>query len=115
MGYGGEHSKTFQRNFEGCIVLGDIQVKSAKVFLGNFVGNDMYDHCHLTNCYRAEYQFIDAPESHTSVGISATAVLAKDLNLASFYTDTVGWNEVWDLSDLDVENGKYPKLEFQNP
>lgn len=35
----------------------------------------------------------------------------EQLNTASFYTDTLGWStEVWDFSDLDVANGKYPKL-----
>ena len=33
------------------------------------------------------------------------------LNSKSFYTETLGWSEdVWDLSELDIENGKYPKL-----
>ena len=33
------------------------------------------------------------------------------LNDSEFYTKTLGWSEdVWDLSELDFENGKYPKL-----
>lgn len=33
------------------------------------------------------------------------------LNSKEFYTNTLGWSEdIWDLSELDVENGKYPKL-----
>ena len=36
---------------------------------------------------------------------------AEQLNNNSFYTQQLGWSEdVWDFSDLDVENGKYPKL-----
>ena len=35
----------------------------------------------------------------------------EQLNSKEFYTATLGWSEdVWDLSDLDCENGKYPKL-----
>ena len=35
----------------------------------------------------------------------------EQLNNNSFYTQQLGWSEdVWDFSDLDVENGKYPKL-----
>ena len=35
----------------------------------------------------------------------------NQLNSREFYTETLGWSEdVWDFSDLDVENGKYPKL-----
>ena len=33
------------------------------------------------------------------------------LNSADFYTKTLNWSEdIWDFSELDVENGKYPKL-----
>jgi len=33
------------------------------------------------------------------------------LNSVEFYTETLGWSEdIWDLSDLDFENGKYPVL-----
>ncbi len=33
------------------------------------------------------------------------------LNSKSFYTDTLGWSEdIWNLDDLDIENGKYPTL-----
>ncbi len=36
---------------------------------------------------------------------------AEQLNSKAFYVDTLGWSEeVWDFSDLDVENGKGPKL-----
>ena len=39
----------------------------------------------------------------------------EQLNTKSFYTETLGWSEdVWDLSELDVENGKYPKLKSAN-
>ncbi len=32
-------------------------------------------------------------------------------NSKEFYTETLGWSEdVWDFSELDYENGKYPKL-----
>ena len=35
----------------------------------------------------------------------------SQLNSKEFYTETLGWSEdIWDFSDLDVENGKYPKL-----
>lgn len=35
----------------------------------------------------------------------------EELNNKSFYTDILGWSEdIWDFTELDVENGKYPKL-----
>ena len=41
-------------------------------------------------------------------GITCTI---DQLNSKSFYTETLGWSEdIWDFSELDVENGKYPKL-----
>ncbi len=39
------------------------------------------------------------------------ACTEEELNTKEFYTETLGWSEyVWDLSELDVANGKYPKL-----
>jgi hypothetical protein len=36
---------------------------------------------------------------------------AEQLNSKAFYVDTLGWSEdIWDFSDLDVENGKSPTL-----
>ena len=41
----------------------------------------------------------------------ATGVSIEQLNSKEFYTETLGWSEdIWDFSELDVENGKYPKL-----
>ena len=38
---------------------------------------------------------------------------AEQLNSMEFYTQTLGWSEAdWDFSELDVENGKYPKLKY---
>ena len=35
----------------------------------------------------------------------------EQLNSKAFYTETLGWSEdVWDFSELDVENRKYPIL-----
>ena len=51
--------------------------------------------------------------SYTTQTYNNTDVLCtvEQLNTPSFYTDTLGWSlEIWDLSDLDVANGKYPKL-----
>ena len=35
----------------------------------------------------------------------------EDLNSSRFYTEQLGWSEeVWDLSSLDFESGRYPRL-----
>ena len=44
-------------------------------------------------------------------GINGEACTLDQLNSKEFYTETLGWSEdVWDFSELDVENGKYPTL-----
>ena len=44
-------------------------------------------------------------------GINGEVCTIEKLNTKSFYTETLGWSEdIWDLSELDVENGKFPKL-----
>jgi hypothetical protein len=46
-----------------------------------------------------------------SGGYNGEVCTVEELNSATFYTDTLGWSEdVWDFSDLDVANGKYPTL-----
>ena len=42
---------------------------------------------------------------------SGDTCTVEQLNSKDFYTETLGWSEeIWDFSELDVENGKYPKL-----
>ena len=42
---------------------------------------------------------------------NGTLCTIEQLNTKEFYTETLGWSEdVWDFSELDVEQGKYPKL-----
>jgi len=76
--------------------------------IGGFKGNGINaavayeDECY--NCYtiKLDGNVIIGPAQLCSV---------EQLNSKEFYTETLGWSEdVWDLSDLDIENGKYPKL-----
>ena len=51
--------------------------------------------------------------SYTSTlyGYNDTVCTVDQLNSKEFYVETLGWSEdVWDFSELDVENGKYPIL-----
>ena len=44
-------------------------------------------------------------------GYNGGACTAEQLNSKEFYTETLDWSEdVWDFSELDIENGKYPTL-----
>ena len=44
-------------------------------------------------------------------GYNGEPCTVEQLNSKEFYTETLGWSEeIWDFSDLDVENGKISKL-----
>ena len=44
-------------------------------------------------------------------GYNGEACTIEQLDSREFYTETLGWSEdIWDFSELDIENGKYPKL-----
>ena len=62
----------------------------------------------LINCHRAESQKINSIE-HTVY--NATPQFNTTLNSADFYTGTLGLDpSVWDLENLNVQNGGYPCL-----
>ena len=55
----------------------------------------------ITNCYSLV----------AGDGNNGEPCTVEQLNSKEFYTETLGWSEdVWDFSELDIENGKYPKL-----
>jgi hypothetical protein len=44
-------------------------------------------------------------------GYNGASCAISQLNSKEFYTKILGWSEdIWDFSELDVENGKHPKL-----
>lgn len=48
-----------------------------------------------------------------SKNVVRTICTVDQLNSKEFYTETLGWDEeIWDFSELDFENGKYPKLKM---
>ena len=73
---------------------------AAHAFIGGVQG---YGYSIMTNVYSLV--------SGNEYGNNGTLCTVSQLNSRSFYTDTLGWSEdVWDLSALDVENGKHPML-----
>ena len=75
---------------------------SATDYAGGLVGRIYDGTVTITNCYSID---VGNDEEH---GETCTV---EQLNSKEFYTETLGWSEdVWDFSELDVENGKYPKL-----
>ncbi len=80
---GGIAGDAYNRALENCINI----TSNVQQISGNGRGT-------ITNCY--------------TLGNNVTV---EQLNSKSFYTDTLGWSEeIWNLDDLDIENGKYPTL-----
>ena len=119
-----------------CINNGDITATSTYNggLAGGIVGYIFYTKCTITNCinsgrvevnarYRSEGGIIAAVFNSETIifkncysttkrnGYDGDLCTASQLNSKEFYTDTLGWSEsIWDFSELDVENGKCPKL-----
>ena len=63
----------------------------------------------ITNCYKSETATI-AQDSGT-VYTFATEQSLSNLSKATLYQVSLGWDSsVWDYTDVNIENGKYPKL-----
>ena len=65
------------------------------------------------NCYRYENQIFyrrDGTTVYTTpTDLGGTVCTLIQLNSVSFYTDDLGWDaDVWNFSELDFANGKYP-------
>ena len=87
----------------GCISIGNIIPKSSEALISYSVCEILNEQngAVLENCYSIQLTENNKFESCTE----------EQLNSKAFYTETLGWSEdVWDFSELDVENGKYPKL-----
>lgn len=84
--------------FDNCINNGNINIANAS-YVGGYDG-EFYLTMRETNCYS-----VSLPNT------PADACTLQQLNTKSFYVDTLGWSEdVWDFSNIDVQNGKYPTL-----
>jgi|GEM_PF-3453789 len=74
---------------------------------GGLIGSNYGD---ITNCYCYDGQTVDA---NTSNNLGNPCSLF-DLNSQNFYVSTLNWStDIWDFTNLDFENGKYPKLKWQ--
>ncbi|MBE5738083.1 MAG: hypothetical protein E7348_06770 [Clostridiales bacterium] len=53
-------------------------------------------------------------ESGKVISLYGAGANSNQINTRDFYVDTLGWSEdVWDFSDLDYNNWKYPILKKQ--
>ena len=106
--------------FTNCINNGEV---SGEYNIGGFVGG-AYSGCAFTNCinngdvsgfvgyyYSSSAAFTNCYSTLFEDSDNVALCTVEELNTKEFYTETLGWSEdVWDFSELDVENGKYPKL-----
>ena len=80
------------------------------------VGSLSSGECYITYCVTNSSKNIESIRYTDKVVIANTyrfniECTENDLNSKDFYVLTLGWSEViWDFSELDVENGKYPIL-----
>ena len=89
---------------ENCVNIGKIESSRDHADAGIISGSSSRDidaiNCYTNVLYTRDANFDDVHQCSTA-----------QLNSKEFYTKTLGWSEdVWDFSDLDFENGKYPKL-----
>ena len=98
-------------DINNCVNVGEITVSSTKTFYiaSAFLNRDASllkpsEIKEAKNCYAKVIYEDDA--FYDIIPCDNTM-----LNSKGFYTDALCWSEdIWDFSDLDFENGKYPKL-----
>ncbi len=111
----GENYKTIgfvfganKAEFVNCINAGGVPLSCG------FSGRDAtYTGCiNVVTTSEPPFGYSDQTTNSYNLGDNVTVA---ELNSKSFYTETLGWDEeIWNLDDLDIENGKYPTLK-QNP
>ena len=84
-----------------CINVGSLNGK----FINGLAGYVNGTHLTIIDCYCLVNGSID------DIGIPGIQCSIDQLNSKEFYTKTLGWSaDIWGFSELDFENGKYPKL-----
>jgi len=103
-GYAGGIAVGNHGTITNCINSGSVTVTATGEYFQSYAGG--------IAGYNDESRAIDNSYSLTSGnGINGESCTVDQLNSKEFYTETLGWSEdVWDFSELDVENGKYPTL-----
>ena len=95
---------------KNCVAFGDVTATQSGQLAGFYPAADLSSSA-CVNCYRAEYQAIHTNYTVSSYDNASTPKFATELNTDTFWTNTLTWSEeTWDLSELDVEGNKYPKL-----
>ena len=92
---------------KNCVNVGKVSDTSERQGAGIILGEPSFGSEKIVaeNCYTNVLYAFDSRHE----GVQKCSL--DQLNDSEFYTKTLGWSEdVWDFSELDFENGKYPKL-----
>ena len=99
-------------NIKNCLNVGKINDRDATI---NGITGD-FNYCKISGCITIStnynYSWLEFENCYgTDSGPIEKICTVNQLNSKEFYTETLGWSEdIWDFSELDYENGKYPKL-----
>ena len=88
-----------------CINIGTVSDTSWRGGASIILGEPSSESIVAENCYTNHLYIHDYQHS----GVEQCTI--EQLSTKEFYTDVLGWSEeIWDFSELDAENEKYPKL-----
>jgi hypothetical protein len=97
----------------GCMAFGNVQLvtDSTITLVGGFCSSISSTKVSKNFKYDKQTVLHNTTAKDNDTATVAKKVSASNLNESWFYSANLGWSEdVWDLSELDVENGKYPQL-----
>ena len=101
---------------DNCLATGNITVTGATggSHIGNFAGLTYHSFQSDNSVYDAMNISIETLDGSTLTATSnASTCKLADINNKTFYTDSLGYDpSIWNLDDIDFENGKMPTLLF---
>ena len=102
VGYADVYSNVIIENSINC---GNVSYEGYYAKAGGLIGyGDAYSYATVT--VENSYSLFSGNGSY-----NGRPCTKEQLNSKDFYTETLGWSEdIWDFSELDIDNGKYPKL-----
>ncbi len=105
----GNSYATSDATVENCIVLGPISVSCGNTQKACVAGDiTASEDGTVFNCYKTE---ILSVSSNKTVILKAIVNTNEMFANEQFYSITLGWDsDIWDWSNVDIANGKYPKL-----
>ena len=93
-----------RNTIESCYAAGNVSATAvSNAYVGGLVG---FGYFTIKNCYRYAEQILSVASNNWSV-----ICTLDDLNDIDFYITVLEWDsDIWKITNLDFENGKYPTL-----